>query len=157
MAALNCLEANWFPLLQGVGIASGLFFTGISIRREGRARQRSDILLLAQHHREIWAEVHRRPDLGRVLLPDVDLIATPISVAEQEFLNTAIVHFCTGWQLAKDGGTVSVDALRGDVGLFFKLPIPRAVWRDSVGTRDPEFVRFVEDCLPKDRASLSGE
>lgn len=98
-------------------------------------------------HRDLWNEAHSRPDLSRVFATEADLVAQPITVAEERFLNEVIVHFATGWQLARNGSLVTLDAMRADVRNFFSLPIPNAVWRETKKRRDPQFVRFVEESL----------
>jgi len=138
---------NWFPLLQAVGIIAGLLFTALALRRNTKARKASDLLTLTKHHRELWSDVYQRPELRRILSPDVDLIASPITAAEQEFLNVAVVHFNTGWLLACEGGLLKMEGLKGDVRSFFSLPIPKAVWNQTRQHRDPEFVHFVESCM----------
>ena len=142
------LTQNWLPLLQAVGIIGGLCFTAASIRRDTKARRASDILALSQQHRDLWGELYKQPELQRVLDPACDLILKPISPLEEEFLNSVIVHFYTGWLLSKGGALalLPVSALQADVLSFFKLPIPKAVWSQSKLTRDPEFVRFIESC-----------
>jgi hypothetical protein len=144
---LAWLNDNWFPLLQSLGIVGGLLFTGLAARREARSRLTSDRLVLLEQHRELWSEVHRRPELERVVLPSVDLVAHPVSVAEERFLNLVIVHFHTGWQLAVSGVVHSPEIMAADVRSFFALPLPRAVWEQAKAARDPEFVRFVEAAL----------
>ena len=143
-AFLVWIEDNWFTLLQGVGIVGGLLFTAVSIRRDTKARRVSDLLTLTEHHRDLWSEVHRRPDLSRVLDSEADLVAKPITAAEEKFLFVAIVHFHTGWQLAREASLLTLDVLAADAHWFFNLPIPRAVWEQAKGDRDPLFVRFVE-------------
>jgi hypothetical protein len=150
VAALSLwLQQNWFTLLQSAGIIFGLLFTALTIRRDTKARRATDLLSLAQHHRELWGELHRRPELRRVLENVVDLIAAPITPAEQEFLNVVFVHFYTGWLLAKSGVVAMIPkrAVAADIRSFFSLPIPNAVWQQSRECRDPKFVQFVEKCL----------
>ena len=138
---------NWFSLVQSVGIIAGFWFTAAGNRREGKARKRSDLLALTQEHRELWSEAHRRPDLGRIFQPEVDLVGSPITTAEQEFLNLVFVHFETGWQLAKQGVATPLAVLSLDVRSFFRLPIVRAVWEETRWSRNPEFVKFVDRVL----------
>ena len=141
------LNDNWFSFLQSAGIVGGLLFTGLAARREARSRKTSDLLTLLEQHRELWSEVHRRPELARVILPEADLVANPISVPEERFLNLVIVHFHTGWQLAVDGVVHIPEIMAADVRGFFTLPLPRAVWEQSKASRDPEFVGFVDRAL----------
>ena len=141
------IQANWFSFLQGVAIVCGLFFTALASIREARSRHIANILSLSGLHRELWAEVHRRPDLQRIVQETADLVQHPISLAEEEFLNLVLVHFYTGWQLARLGTGVSMDVLQKDVQSFFARPIPRAIWQKTKGERDVRFVRFIEKCL----------
>lgn len=141
------LGDNWFSLVQSGGIIAGLGFTGWSLRRDGRDRRTTARLSLAQHHRELWAELHRRPDLARLLRDDADLVAQPVTTAEDEFLNVVIYHFQTCWELGRSDGLLSLEALRLDARAFFAHPIPHAVWLASRERRDPDFRRFVDACL----------
>ena len=97
-----------------------------------------------QQHRELWSEVHRRAELHRILQRTVDLIAGPVTVAEQEYLNLVIVHFHTGWQLAREGTMLKLKTLGADARGFFNLPLPKFVWEQTKSTRDPQFVKFIE-------------
>jgi hypothetical protein len=141
------VRENWFALLQSLGIIGGLLFTALSIRRETAARQATDLLALSERHHELWAGLGQRPDLRRVLSTEVDLVAEPVTFSERHFLNLVIVHFSTGWLLAKRGSLVSLETLRSDVTTFFTLPLPKTVWRESRNGRDVDFVKFVESCL----------
>lgn len=143
------LQHNWFSALQAIGIIGGLVFTAVSIRQATQARKVSDLLTLTEQHRELWDEVYKRLDLGRVLDPAADLVAKPVTVTEERFLNEVIVHVNTGWQLAKNGSLLTLESLAADVRGLFSLPIPRAVWKESRGIRDPAFVEFVEGCLER--------
>jgi hypothetical protein len=144
---LGWLADNWFSLVQSAGIIAGLGFNGWSLRRDGQDRRTTARLSLAQHHRELWADVHRRPDLERLLRDDADLVAQPITTAEDEFLNVVIYHFQTCWELGRSDGLLSLEALRLDARAFFAHPIPLAVWRRSRDRRDREFCRFIEETL----------
>ncbi len=138
---------NWFPVLQTVGIIGGLLFTAISIRQSTSARRTSDLLALTEQHRQLWNEVYSRPGLGRIYDEEADLLAAPVTIAEERFLNEVIVHFQTGWQLARQGSLITLEAMKADARTFFRLPIPRFVWQQTKAGREPKFVRFVEDCL----------
>jgi hypothetical protein len=112
------------------------------------------LLALTEQHRELWNEVYSRPDLGRIYAEEADLVAAPVTVAEERFLNEVIVHFQTGWQLARQGSLITMDAMTADARTFFKLPIPRFVWQHTKASRDPKFVKFVEDSLAGDSRGL---
>lgn len=138
---------NWFNLVQGTGIVLGLFYTGIALRRDAASRRVGNLMALAVQHRDLWSELHRRPDLQRVLDPNPDLIAQPVSTAEGEFLNLVIIHFGLGWELATRHGLISAPSYAADVTDFFSLPLPRLVWEQTRKVRDPAFVRFVNHRL----------
>ena len=140
---LTWLQQHWFPLVQTVGIIGSLWLTNLSVRAELRSRRIDQALTLAGHHRDLWSEVHRRPELSRLLVEEVDLVAEPITRAEEEFLNVVIVHFQTGWQIAKEGSVLSRDTLALDARAFFSLPLPAAVWGSTLNGRDSEFVGFI--------------
>jgi hypothetical protein len=143
------LNQNWFALLQSVGIVCGLLFTSLSIRRDTRARRTTDLLTLTERHHDLWSEIHRRPELQRILNKEVDLVSRPVSTTEQEFLNLVFVHFYTGWLLAKSDALVPLEAMAADIRAFFGLPIPRFIWKQARDARDPKFVGFVDACLSK--------
>lgn len=145
------LGENWFSVLQSVGIVGSLVFAGHSAHAEVRARKVGDILTLSAHHRELWSEFHRRPDLVRILQRDIDLIAKPITLAEEEFLNIVFVHVQTAWELARHGGLLSLQTLRVDMKHFLGFPIPLIVWKGSRPHRDAKFVAFMNSNIPRRR------
>ena len=69
------------------------------------------------------------------------------TVAEEEFLNLAFVHFEMGWRLAKSIGTSEINGQQADIRHFFSLPLPHVVWEKTKSNRNPKFVRFVERAL----------
>jgi hypothetical protein len=141
------IAENWFSLVQSVGIVGGLLFTAWSVRIARREGRMANTLSLAGHHRELWAEAHRRPELARLFDAEADLIGHPITVAEREFLDVAVYHFATCFELARSGGPVSLEALELDARSFFAKPLPRSVWKETRDSRDPKFVAFIEHCL----------
>lgn len=138
---------NWFSLIQSAGIVAGFWFTAAGYRRDVLARKTSDLLALTQEHRELWSEAHRRPDLARIFRNEVDLVASPVTTAEQEFLNLVFVHFETGWHLAKQGVATPLAVLTLDVQGFFRLPVVREVWDELRWSRNPAFVKYVDGIL----------
>ena len=143
-AVFAWFQQNWFSLVQSTGIIGSLLLTALALRRNLRSRQTGDYLTLAQHHRDLWGDLHRRPELARVAVATVDLVSQPMTTAEQEFLLLVITHFHTGWLLAREGSLLKLDVLAQDAGAFFQLPLPSVVWDQTRATRDPEFLRFIE-------------
>ncbi len=142
-------EDNWFSLVQTAGIVAGLAFPVIALRRDATGRRTTNLLALGQQHRELWTQAVERPELSRIFREDADLLTQPVTPAEFEFLNVVIYHFNTGWELAKQGEILTLQAYTLDVATFFCLPIPAAVWRETRDKRDPRFVTFVEECLKR--------
>jgi len=151
--SLLWLNDNWFSLVQSLGIIGSLIITAIAVRRDTRARRIGDFLTLTGHHRELWSDVYRQPELARIFQPEIDLIAQPVTLAENEFLNLVCVHFQAGWELAREGSVLKLGVLAVDARWFFALPLPKIVWERSKRFRDKEFVHFVESCLKGKRFS----
>jgi hypothetical protein len=144
---LAWIHQHWFSVVQTAGIVGSLLLTLAALRRDHRARRTTDYLTLSTLHRELWSEMHRRPELARVTQPVVDLVAAPLSVPEEEFLMLVINHFHIGWHLFCEGGLLSLKVLAADARAFFSLPLPHLVWERSKQPRDPRFVRFIERAL----------
>lgn len=146
---LSWFEQNWFPLIQTVGVIGSLWFATATLKRDAETRRTSDLLALTSLHRELWSEIYRRPELGRVLQAGVDLVASPVTLQEKEFLHAVIVHFYLGWLLVTQNHVIPEDVYATDVRHFFTLPLPEAVW-EKTKARDPKFVRFIETTLTKE-------
>ena len=151
MGTVSWIEQNWFLLLQGLGILGGLLFTGLSLGQANKGRKITNLLELSEQHRQLWTEVRERPELARILRTDVDLIAAPITVAEEAYMNLVFNHFSVGWTVARAGSLLTLSALALDVAAFFSLPIPRSVWEETKGNRDRKFVCFVQRVLASHR------
>jgi hypothetical protein len=95
MQVSQWLAANWFDLLQTLGIVGGLLFTAYAIRKDEKGRKIGNLIAMNQQHHEIWRELYDRPDLARVLKKDADLNSTPISDAEKLFVNSLILQLST--------------------------------------------------------------
>ncbi len=143
------VEQNWFSFIQSLGIVGSLLLTGAALRKDSRSRKASDLLNLLEQHRQLWGEIHRRPELARVLSQNVDLVAQPISLAEEEFINLIIVHYQTGWMLALAGTGNTLSAVASDLRWFFSFPLAKAAWKEIKVGRDESFVAFVDASLTK--------
>jgi hypothetical protein len=138
---------NWFNLVQTAGIVGGLLMGAGAANREAKAREIENLLTIAEHHREVWGELLKSPEVKRVLQPDADVVAEPLTVREEECTNLVIVHYLKTWRIAQTGGLFTVKELSADVRGFFSLPLPRAFWEKTKSFRNPRFVRFVEKAL----------
>ena len=141
------VDGNWFNVIQTVGIIGSLWVATTAANRDARAKGIENLLSLSEHHRELWKEMPGQNDLVRIFQPDADTVLVPVTVAEAEFLNLVIVHYQTGWFIAKADGPTTLAEMRADVRSFFTLPLPRAVWEKSRHNRNKDFVRFVERAL----------
>jgi len=141
------VEGNWFNLIQTAGIMGSLWLTASAALREAKAREIENLLVIAEHHRELWTGVRQKPELERIFKEDSDPVAVPPTIAEEEFLNLALLHYQTSWRIAKAGGIITEKELATDVGRFFALPLPHAFWEKTKKRRNPCFVRFVERTL----------
>ena len=144
---MGFLGDNWFALAQSLGIIGGLTYNAVALRKDVQARRTAVQILLTEQHRELWSEVHRRPDLMRLLDPDADPDSQPLTAVEEHYLRLVFVHFHTGWMLAREHSLLSLEVLARDIGDFFRLPLPKAGWRRARGAMDPTFVQFVESEL----------
>ena len=143
------VEGNWFNLFQTLGIIGGLLMTAAAANREAKAREIENLLVIAEHHRELWTAAYQQPQLERVFQTNADIAVKPLKVAEEEFLNLAIVQYQITWCIAKAGGIVTIKELAADVRGFFSLPLPRVVWNKTKKFRNQQFVRFVDGALAR--------
>jgi hypothetical protein len=144
---LSWVQSNWSSTIGAAGIIGSLCYTAASFRQDSKARQVSNLLALDERHRVLWNDAHQRPDLKRIFTGEIDLVSEPPSVAEEEFLRLATIHFETGWRLERLMDRRELEALALDAGEFFSLPLPRAVWEKTKKIRNQQFVRFVERAL----------
>jgi len=137
---------NWFNLLSTVGIVSSLVFTAHSLRAETKTRRISNLITLTQNHREIWTELLKHPALARVLASEPAIAKQPVTIQEEIVVNLVIQQLHTVFQAMTDKLVLRPEQLRRDVGDFFSLPIPQAVWQSNKMFQNADFVAFVEEC-----------
>jgi hypothetical protein len=147
MGISTWLNDNWFNLLQGLGIFGGLIFTAVSLRQDAKSRRVANLMAITQNHREIWSEIYQRPGLARVIDPSSSAEREPLSREEDLFIRFLILHLNSVYHALKEGLLIDLAGLRKDVRWFFSLPLPMAVWAKLQPVQDPDFVRFVQECL----------
>jgi len=145
---LSWVNSNWFAVLQTVGILGSLWFTAQYFRQDSRTRQIANLLAMAERHEALWLKAQEDPKLSRIL-EDMPDLSKPPTTAEREFLNLIILHFQSGWRVARTTDNDELKSLSLDAGAFFRLPLPRAVWEKTKKFRNPKFVRFVERAMGK--------
>jgi hypothetical protein len=143
----NWISENWFNRVSAVGIIASLLFTGVSLRSETKTRRIGNLLGLTESHRELWAQVFNHPELARVVDEEADLSKQPMTFEESIYVGLAIQHLGCAFQALKGGIVIRQDGLCDDVKWFFSLPIPKAVWSESKGFQNDDFVTFVDSCM----------
>ena len=136
----------WSDLLQTVGIVGGLLFTAYATWKDERARRIGNSIAITEQYRQIWKELYERAELSRVLAKDADVKKQPVSVQEELFVKTPVLHLGTVYRAIKHSEFVKLEGLRRDVREFFTLPIPREVWQRVKSFQDKDFVEFVGKC-----------
>lgn len=144
MALVFWFQEHWFDLFQTVGIIGSLLFTGYTTQKDERARRIGNSIAINEQYREIWKELYVRPELSRVLSDHVELDKQPVSAEEELFVHMLILHLGTVYRAIKEGMFVKLEGLQKDVGEFFALPIPKAVWKKAKPLQDRDFVEFIE-------------
>jgi hypothetical protein len=136
----------WIDLLQTVGIVGGLLFTAYATWKDERARRIGNSIAITEQYRQIWKELYDRAELSRVLAKDADVKKQPVSIQEELFVKTLVLHLGTVYRAMKHSEFVKLEGLRRDVREFFTLPIPREVWQRVKSFQDKDFVEFVGKC-----------
>lgn len=144
------IAANWFVLLQSVGIIGGLLFTAVSLRSDTHTRRISNLLTITNQHREIWSRLFDRPELARVLSESADVNRAQVTEVESLLIRLLILHLSSSYHAIKDGVFLSPEGVRKDIAWFFSLPLPKTVWRHWRRFQDRAFVAFVDECLASD-------
>jgi len=144
MALVFWLQEHWFDLFQTVGIIGSLLLAAYTTRKDERARRIGNSITISEQYRQIWKELYARPELARVLSDHIELDKQPISSAEELFVNMLILHLGTVYRAMREGMFVKLEGLQKDVGEFFAMPIPKAVWKKARPLQDRDFAEFIE-------------
>jgi hypothetical protein len=95
-----------------------------------------------------WFEIiYNDPQLTRVIDPLADVVNQPVTGTEESFTNLVISHTSSVFEALKDDLLIRQDGLRRDVGLFFSLPVPKAVWAKTKLLQNQDFAAFIESSL----------
>lgn len=135
---------NWLSLAQTAALGGGLFFTGIAVMLDARARRIGNLIQLTQQHRDLWERLYMQSGLTRILDPAADTAKSPVTADEETFVIFLILHLNNTYYATRAGFYQKLPGLRKDIERFFSLPIPRAVWEKVKDLQDESFVRFVE-------------
>jgi hypothetical protein len=139
---LGIIENN-FVLLQSAGIIGGFVFTSWSLRIDARVRRVQNLFTITAHHREIWSEVYKNPELKRIVDPKADLEKRPITIPERLFTRSLFLHLSAAFKSSKTSMFSEPDELQRDIRNFLRLPIPKHVWNLTKKNYDHEFASFI--------------
>lgn len=154
-SAMSWLAPNALQAVESVGIIASLIFTAVSLRIALRAQRITNLFQLTLYQREVWGGLAEKPELRRILKPDLDLAAEPMTESERRFLTSAILHLSLAYEAQRYKAINPIDGMEKDAKAFFSLPLPRERWRELKNVQNAEFVRFV-DRLLMDHESTRG-
>jgi hypothetical protein len=146
MEIWDWLSHNWFNVCSSLGFMGGLWFTGISLYLEAKARQTTNLLTITDAHRDIWKIYLSDKKFERVRDASADTSKQPITDAERIFVNMVIQHLNSVYYMMRHQLVIKVQGMRGDIAQFLSLPIPREVWEKIKILQNADFVAFVESC-----------
>lgn len=130
--------------LEPIGIMAGLFFSGIALRNDTRARRIENHIKIADGYREIWSAQFADPKLDRVLDTNPDLASTPITLAEDRLVRFIFQNVLLAFEARRAGQLGDIGNLEKDLGEFISRPIPKAVWKEIARFQPEAFRKFVE-------------
>lgn len=130
--------------LETGGLVTGLLYTAAAFNADAKERRISNLMELAASHRALWLQLIEKPELSRILRPDLDLETLHVSVVEERFVHLLITHLAVTFVALKSGVLPGLGGLQRDVREFFALPIPHQVWQWSRRFQQADFVKFVE-------------
>jgi len=143
MIELSWIQEHWFDVLEAIGVISTLLFGIRTVREELKIRKLECGFRLTKHHREIWSELYRHPELSRVLETKIDLEARPMTEQERLFVRFVILHTKNAYTASRAGFYSKLEELKKDITDFLSLPIPSAVWFQLGSFQEADFQRFV--------------
>lgn len=144
---MHMLLENLSAWLEPIGIIAGLFFSGIALRNDTRARRIENHIKIADGYREIWSAQLADPKLDRILLSSVDLIAHPVMPAEDRLVRFIFQNILLAFEARQAGQLGDIGNLEKDVAEFMDHPIPRAVWKELARFQPETFRKFVETLM----------
>jgi hypothetical protein len=154
MGTAGWFSENWFSVLSSLTGLGGLWFAGFAIHRDAQARREetkarrySNQIAITGNHRELWKIFLLDPKLGRVIDPDADVKAMPVTAAEEIFVNMLISHTGSTHEALRDDLLTTQEGFRRDVGASFSLPVIKAVWDKSKLLQNQDFAAFVDSSL----------
>ena len=82
-----------------------------------------------------------------MLDPAADLMSKPVTVEEERFVIMVIHHTNTAYYAMHDELLMKLEGSRLDIGQFFSLPVPKAVWTKTKLLQNQAFAAFIDSSL----------
>jgi hypothetical protein len=82
-----------------------------------------------------------------VIDPVANVAKQPVTPAEEFFVSLVISHTSSVYEAIKDELLTKQEGLCRDVGLFFSLPVSKAVWQRTKLLQNQDFVAFIDSSL----------
>ncbi len=138
------LLANWFTLVQSIGIVATLLIAIATLRRQMHQTRVANSLLVTQHHRDIWKMSIENSKLNRTFTKKPDLFRKPITEAERTFVNLIFLHMCATLKAIEAKTIYPIDGMVADLVDIMSFPIPALVWREVAPYHDKIFAAYVD-------------
>jgi len=137
---IEWFKSDWFNVVQAFCLIGGFNFAA-------KAWRIQFLTALAEKHRSVWEKIMGNPALNRIFAKEADLSKCPLTPDEEIALNIIIIHYETGWEVAKFLDRERLLPLANDISSFFRLPLVNAAWEKNKQTHKKRFVQFVSHAL----------
>lgn len=148
-------EPTWIDFAQLIGIALGFGLTIRELRVTSKLRKFDVFWRIGESHREVWREVTDNSSLNRVLLEEVNLEETPLTLQEEVFVNLVVLHMENVFHAHKHGYYSIGLHETADIRTFIQLPVPSAAWSTIRKFQAPDFVAFLEEKVDEHRQPVT--
>lgn len=141
------LATNWFSLVETAGLMASLLFSTAAFRNSTKVRRTEVALALSNAHRDIWRALSSDSELARVLDSMADLDSRPVTLKEEQFVLSVIVHLSTVVESIREGALSLPSGFEADIREFFALPVPKRVATTALDYQSPILQRFLRPFL----------
>src|ERR1035437_6916398 len=122
--------------------------TGYNTNSETKTRRVANLLPIIANYLRSGKNSSVLRDWPRVIDPVANVAKQPVTPAEEFFVSLVISHTSSVvYEAIKDKLLTKQEGLRRDVGLFFSLPVPKAVWQRTKLLQNLDFAAVIESSL----------
>lgn len=147
MAIADWLGSNWFEVLEGIGIVSGLFFSSYAVRESKRVNRTHLHHEFVRAHREIWNRLSSQADTKGLSDPSRDLATQPRTDVETQAVRELLLHLRAYFRADREGTLLLPERAADDIREFLSYPLMREAWDELKPYHDREFVEFIDEAL----------